>query len=119
MNEADRDALPLLDPAIIAELREVMEEAFSELLGAFLADVPIQLERLRIAVEQASAADVYQIAHKLKSSCGSFGARQLTEIVERLEQAGRQGNLADAGVLLQRARRIAEETSTHLRALPG
>ncbi|MCC8998052.1 MAG: Hpt domain-containing protein [Candidatus Contendobacter sp.] len=119
MNDADIDTLPLLDTEIIAELRDVMEEAFTDLTHMFLTDLPLQLDRLQIAVAENDAKEINQIAHKLKSSCGSFGALRLAELMRRLEQAGRQKTLDDAVDLLQRTQVIAEETCSRLRALPG
>lgn len=117
MNDADIDALPLLDAEIIAELREIMEEGFTGLMTMFLDDAPLQLDRLRIAVTQKDAEAVYQIAHRLKSSCGSLGALRLAEIIRRLEQAGRQKTLDGTMELLQCAQIIAGETCASLRAL--
>ena len=119
MNDTDIDTLPLLDTEIIAELRDVMEEAFTDLTHMFLTDLPLQLDRLQIAVAENDAKEINQIAHKLKSSCGNFGALRLAELIRRLEQAGRQKTLDDAVDLLQRIQVIAEETCSRLRALPG
>ena len=117
MNDADLDALPLLDAEIIAELREIMEEGFSDLITMFLSDLPLQLDRLHIAIAQDNAEDIYQIAYRLKSSCGSLGALRLAEPIRRLEQAGRQQTLGGAADLLQSIQTIAGETSASLQAL--
>ncbi len=117
MNHADVDTLPLLDAEIIAELREVMEEGFTDLVMMFLNDLPLQLDQLNLAIAQSNAENLYQIAHRLKSSCGSLGALRLAERIQQLEQAGRQKTLDNTADLLQHTQMIAGETCTRLRAL--
>ncbi len=117
MNNADLNPPPLLDDEVIAELREVMEDEFVDLIDSFLKELPGQLNLLQAAVTGKSADDVYRIAHKLKSSCGTIGALRLTDGVRQLELAGRQNTLDSAPELLDRIRAVAEETMVELRAL--
>lgn len=117
MSHADLDALPLLDSEIIAELREIMEGEFSELIQMFLNDLPLQIDHLHNAAAQNNDEKIYQIAHKLKSSCGNLGALRLAEAMARLEQMGRQKALNDAADLLQRVQSITEKTRISFQAL--
>ena len=119
MNDADIDALPLLDAEIIAELREVMEDEFGNLIAAFLDDLPLQLKQLQVAVAAQDAENIYQTAHKLKSSCGNLGALRLMELFRRLEQAGRLHKLDGAAELLQHTQIAADEAAACLRAVAG
>ena len=119
MNDADIDTLPLLDTEIIAELRDAMEESFTELILMFLNDLPLQLDRLQIAVSENDTEEVDHIAHKLKSSCGSLGALRLAELIRQMEQAGRQKTMVGTVDLLQRIQLIAAETCACLRVLPS
>ena len=116
MSDADLHQLPLLEEEIIVELREVMEDEFADLLQNFLNDLPLQIDSLQAVVAQGDADQLYQIAHKLKSSCGSIGALRLAELVRRLEQAGRSKMLADAEGWLQQTRAVATETVAGLQA---
>jgi HPt (histidine-containing phosphotransfer) domain-containing protein len=115
MNDANLDPPLLLDEEIIAELREVMEGEFANLIDSFLTDLPMQLDYLQAAIFQDSAGEVYRIAHKLKSSCSALGALRLAEWVRRLEMAGRQNALDHAPELLDTARTVAQETIAGLR----
>ena len=119
MRDIQLDPLLLLDDEIIAELREVMEEEFADLISAFLNDLPVQLDSLQVAITAGVAADVYQIAHKLKSSWGSIGAAQLAERVRQLEQAGRQNALDGTAALLAETRSVAQATTVRLTAEVG
>jgi HPt (histidine-containing phosphotransfer) domain-containing protein len=89
------------------------------LISAFLNDLPVQLDSLQVAITAGVAADVYQIAHKLKSSCGSIGAAQLAERVRQLEQAGRQNALDGTAALLAETRSVAQATTVRLTAEVG
>ena len=117
MSATDPNSLPLLDDEVITELRDVMEDEFATLLNIFLKDLPVQIERLRGALAESNADDLYQVAHKFKSSCGSIGALRLAEMVRRLEQAGRQNALDGAVELLRQLETVARETVVGLQAL--
>jgi len=116
MSDADLNLLPLIDDEVIVELRDVMEDGFAELINIFLQDLPVQIEQLQGAIAQGNADDLYRVAHKLKSGCGSIGAPRLTELVRRLEQAGRQKTLEGAVELLRQAETVAGETVAGLQA---
>ena len=116
MSDTDLDRITLLDEEVIAELREVLEDEFAELLQHFLNELPLQFARLQTAIDQSDAGELYRVAHQLKSSCGSMGALRLAELVRRLERAGRESTLDDATALLDRTRAVSAETVTGLRA---
>lgn len=107
---------PLIDDETLAELQDVMESGFADLVNRFLDDLPVQLGHLRCAVQENAADGLYRIAHKLGSSCGNLGAMRLTERVRRLEQAGRQNALNGVAELLAETQAIAEQTMIALRA---
>jgi HPt (histidine-containing phosphotransfer) domain-containing protein len=117
MSDVDFDRLPLLDDEIIAELREVMEDEFADLLRYFLNDLPGQLDRLQEAVERGDLDQLYKTAHRFKSSCGSIGALRLAELMRLLEEAGRERRPDDIRGCLRQARAVAAETTPGLRAL--
>ena len=116
MSDADLNLPPLIDDEVITELRNIMEEEFADLLHAFLNDLSIQIALMQTAVAQNNADELYQLAHKLKSSCGSLGALRLAELIQRLEQAGRLNTLHDATELLRQTRIVADETVAGLQA---
>ena len=110
MNDTDLDRLPVLDNEIVNELREIMEDEFAELLHTFLGELPLQLDRLRIAVTQSDADAIKTIAHTLKPTCAYLGALRLAELFRRMEQAGREKTLDGVADLLEQARILASAT---------
>lgn len=107
--------LPLIDDEILAELRDVMEEGFADLVKRFLDELPVQLAHLRRAVQEGVADDIYRIAHRLKTSCGNLGTMRLMEWVRQLEQAGRQNALNGVTEMLEETQAVAEQTMIMLR----
>lgn len=71
-----------------------------ELVDLFVSETPKRLGALRAAFGRASAQELTQEAHALKSGCAQLGARRMAEICQRLEVQGRIGSLEGAGPLL-------------------
>ena len=87
------------------------DEFAQELVQVFLDDAAVQLERLRVAVEQADCNEAAEVAHRLKGAGGNVGAEILSEVCRKLETAGRggetgalEGGLADIDRELAKAR---------------
>jgi HPt (histidine-containing phosphotransfer) domain-containing protein len=66
-----------------------------ELAELFLEEYPSMLAELRAASAQADAKAIERTAHGLKGSVANFGARTAVEAALRLEQLGREENLAE------------------------
>lgn len=88
------EASPLLDHAVIAELRDSIggDEAFlAELVETFLAEGAGLLDGLTDAAAANDPAAIVRPAHTLKSTSATFGAMRLAEICRGIEDAGRAG----------------------------
>ncbi|MGF6202308.1 HPt (histidine-containing phosphotransfer) domain-containing protein [Pseudomonas laurylsulfatiphila] len=72
-----------VDRSVLSALREVMEEAYPDLLDIFLADSE---ERLKVLRAADSAALLVETAHSFKGSSSNMGALRLTELCHQLEQ---------------------------------
>ena len=90
--------LPVLDPAVIATLRQLTPpgepDVLSEVLGLFLSDAPGRLTRLRTAWRDGDAVAVQRSAHSLKGSAGNIGAIAMLAVCKELDEQGRAGDLA-------------------------
>jgi HPt (histidine-containing phosphotransfer) domain-containing protein len=74
----------------------------AELLGDFVSQTPVLINQIATALAQGDAATVGAAAHTLKGSARAVGADEFAAIALELEQAGKQGDLADAPDALQR-----------------
>ena len=95
---------PVLDPAVIATLRQLTApgepDVLTEVLKLFLEEVPARMTRLRNAWAAGNIEEVQRAAHSLKGSAGNIGAREMFEICKQLDGSAKSGGLAAAGPLI-------------------
>ena len=95
---------PVLDPAVIENLRQLTPagepDVLAEVLELFLQDVPQRLARLRGAYDVRDAVEMYKTAHSLKGSAGNIGADALFEVCRQLDDKSRAGDLTDVKPLI-------------------
>ena len=85
---------PLLDPAVLDELRAATgddDEFLRDLVATYVDEADGHLEALGQAAATADAAAIVRPAHTLKSSSASVGAMRLAAICRDIETAGREG----------------------------
>jgi signal transduction histidine kinase/HPt (histidine-containing phosphotransfer) domain-containing protein len=106
----------LLDPTIIAELREMPPtdgiSMLRELVDLFLAGAPQRIAQISKAIDDPTNLAFY--AHALKSMSLNLGARRIVEISQKLEDMGRAGNVAEARPLLKDLEITFDQTKAHL-----
>ena len=93
------DELPILDMAVLAELRASVagDEAFvRELAAAYLAEGTDHLAAIAAAAGAGDAAAIVRPAHTLKSSSAALAAARLAAQCRQIEFGGREGRVASA-----------------------
>jgi HPt (histidine-containing phosphotransfer) domain-containing protein len=89
-----------LDKATIDYLRSLRRgegpSVLERAIGMYLENAPAALEELRRGIAGGDASAVWRIAHGLKSSSASLGAKQLAHHVAEMEGRARQNDLAEA-----------------------
>jgi HPt (histidine-containing phosphotransfer) domain-containing protein len=101
------DDAPILDDAVIAELRESTggDDAFiRELVEAYVSEATSYLEAMTAAAAAADPAAIVLPAHTLKSSSATLGAMRLAAISRGIEEAGRAGRVNDLAGDVEQAR---------------
>lgn len=99
--------LPILDDAVIAELRESTggdDEFVRELVEAYVSEATGYLDAMTAAAGIADASAIVRPAHTLKSSSATLGAMRLAEISRGIEEAGRAGGTDDLAADVEQAR---------------
>ena len=103
--EAPATEAPAINPAILGTLRELDDaggmDLAREIFGSFLASAAQNAHALQLAMHSGDAPALTRLAHALKSSSANVGAQTLSGICRDLEKCGRNGQLADAQVLLE------------------
>ena len=86
------DQLPILDPAVLDELRESVgnDESFiADLVATYVSEGGDHLAAMEQAAQINDAGAIVRPAHTLKSSSAALGAMRLAQIAREIEMAGR------------------------------
>ena len=71
-------------------------DVFAEVARLFLADVPIHLTALGVAIAADEKESVRNIAHRLRGGALEIGAVRMAPVCAAIEHAARSGSLVDA-----------------------
>jgi CheY-like chemotaxis protein len=83
---ATEDTYPVVNPATLAQFRQLMTEAtVREIYAAVVTDLHKRQEALEKAVADGNSEEVRRIGHAIKGGCGMAGAMQASRIGEILE----------------------------------
>jgi signal transduction histidine kinase/DNA-binding response OmpR family regulator/HPt (histidine-containing phosphotransfer) domain-containing protein len=99
-NDEPADVGDALDKATIDYLRSLRRgdgpSVLARAIDMYLENAPVALEELRRSIAGGDASAVWRIAHGLKSSSASLGAKQLAQHMGEMEGRARQNDLAEA-----------------------
>jgi signal transduction histidine kinase/CheY-like chemotaxis protein len=113
LQPASTPALPLRSDGLLSRVGGDAA-VLSELIQVFQDECPRQLEAIRQAIADHDAEGVYQAAHALKGSAGTFEAYEIMALLQRLEARAREGDLSTStGVFLS----VEEEAGRLMTAL--
>ncbi len=110
----------VLDAGALAELDAGGgPELVAELLTLFSEDAPLHVQSLRAAVEAGDAGAVARLAHALKGSSATLGARAMAATCAALEAGGRAGQATELATnMADLEREIAEVLRALARMAP-
>jgi PAS domain S-box-containing protein len=109
-----RPPAPAFDLAAALERVDHDEDLLAEIAGLFLKDAPEMLAAVAGAVAVGDADAVNRTAHRLKGSILTFGAEHAAAFALSLEEAGRNGALANAQADLARLAQAVARLRTAL-----
>ncbi|HJP99029.1 MAG TPA: ATP-binding protein [Rhodanobacteraceae bacterium] len=84
-----------LDTATLVDLEDIMGDELSTLVDTYLRDGDVRLRNLREAADRGDSTEVGKLAHSLKSSSANLGAMPLANRARQVEEAARNGTLAN------------------------
>ena len=90
----EEDKAPVLDADMLTQIVGDDRNVQQSLIQKYLLNAREQAERLRTAITGGDSAEAGRIAHSLKSNARTVGAMRLGDLCERLEHAGKAGNLS-------------------------
>jgi signal transduction histidine kinase/CheY-like chemotaxis protein/HPt (histidine-containing phosphotransfer) domain-containing protein len=90
-----------VDWDVLSELLGMTRPEFlQELVGIFLRDSRRMMAELRGAYERGARAECKLIAHKLRGSCATIGARRMMKLTAEMEELGDEAMEARGGAVL-------------------
>lgn len=83
------DGRSLVDAATFDGLKELLGEAFSQLIETYLTDSQVRIDKLKQSVPAGDFETTTHEAHGLKGSSRNIGIVPLGDVCESLEQESR------------------------------
>jgi|GEM_PF-5656884 len=109
------DPLPVLEATVSEELRDLLgDQGWREMVRGFAANLPQTLEQADGLLESRAHVQLGRLMHRLVSSAGALGMRQIEHSARSIEEAIRQGRLDD---LASRLDALKKEAAPALLAL--
>ena len=95
------NAQEVIDTEQFEDMRDLLEEDFSDLVQTYIVDSRARVESLRDALARADDATGFDIAHTLKGASANIGAPRLTECCALMQEACRHNTITEQGDLLE------------------
>lgn len=102
----DSRSAGVLDRTALRTLHETVggDDAFmAEIIETFLEEAPALVSEMQRAVATGDAPTLRRASHTLKSNCRTFGALQLGDLCQQIEELAASARLDDAAPLVDRA----------------
>ncbi|TAN01577.1 MAG: response regulator, partial [Rhodanobacteraceae bacterium] len=104
-----------LDTATLVDLEDIMGDELVTLVDAYLRDGETRMQNLREAAARGDSAEVGKLAHSLKSSSANLGAMPLSTRARQVEEAARNGTLANPADSVAALEKLYANASAALR----
>ncbi len=101
----ERFGFASIDHEVLDELRGLGIDFFRELVGIFITDAPMRIERMRNALGSGDGRELAQQAHALKGSAGNLAATRVQQLAGDIEARARAGELDTVSRLLEEVQR--------------
>lgn len=99
---------PRINAEVLAELKDILEEEFGDLVTTYIRDTKRKMTDLVSQVEQQNFDSIHKLAHSLKGASSNLGVIYFTRLCHDLEQAAIKRNLAVIKSLVE----VAQEEAT-------
>ncbi len=107
----------MIDIAVVQGLEQVGGRTFvDELIGVFLAEVPVGLDDLKGFLSANNADGLCRCAHKMVSTAANLGAMSMADTLSKIERCARAGDLQQASSLFSTLESDFDEARAELAA---
>ncbi|MGH8215008.1 MAG: ATP-binding protein [Rhodanobacteraceae bacterium] len=104
-----------LDTATLVDLEDIMGDELATLVDAYLRDGDTRMRNLHEAAGRGDSTEVGKLAHSLKSSSANLGAMPLANRARQVEEAARNGTLANPADSVAALEQLYANAATALR----
>src|SRR5206468_10538493 len=117
---AEAPAEPAAPPVDLEGFRATLREAGAEqalysIVDTFVRQAPDRLAALAAATAGSDGAEIAKAAHVYRGAAATIGARGLAELLERVENTARAGDIAAARETFESVMPVAHEVTEYLR----
>ena len=91
------------------------EQALYSIIDTFVRQAPDRLVALAGAVASGSGVEIAKAAHVYRGAAATIGARELAELLERVEITARAGDVEQATEAFESVTPLAHEVIDYLR----
>jgi HPt (histidine-containing phosphotransfer) domain-containing protein len=106
-----------LNTGQINELKELMEDAFEDLISTYLTDSDQKNQLLQDAINGENLPKIAEISHSLKGSSANICAQPLSLIFKDIEDLARSETITDVASLFAKSQDEYNQVKTALKAL--
>lgn len=107
----------IFDMTVIEGLKEMGDDFFADLVGAFLEESTMYFAQLHDSLAQADLNTFRRAAHTLKSNANNFGAGRMAELARELEALARENRLDAVGDKIETLQAEYERVAAALKAM--
>ena len=104
----------IMDMAAYAELKEILGDTLKEVIRMYLDTMPEMLTTLDTQIQNKDANQVFETAHRIKSSSSSIAAMGIANLAEIIEQISRQGSTESTEAPLEKLKSVYAELTPFL-----
>mgnify|MGYP005736494045 CR=1 FL=1 len=90
-----------LDIEMLSELREIMQDDYTELLETYLEDAVTRLESIELAASSNDSEWLRDSAHSFKGSSSNIGATRLAELTQSVEYLAKENQVDEVLPMLE------------------
>ena len=91
---------PLIDEEQFADMRELLEDDFVNLIQTYILDSEQRIEVMRTAQAENDNASGFDAAHALKGASATLGTTQLVVLSDQLQESCRTQNIGEQTELI-------------------
>ena len=101
----------------ILELKDIMEDGFSDLVQTYIEDSDIKFTALKAAINSTNSHETAELAHSLKGSSANICAESLSALFQTIEDAGCAQDLSHVPEVLEQVEQEFVLVKTQLQQL--